>query len=211
MDAIYQAIKNLVKAFVNIFISLVDLLSGLLNGVAYVLGKLRPNISEKFHAIGDDTEVTAKHQGMKANIHFSGREEELVAEIRNELKEKVTSRERYYYLRTLAEENGDGFYFIVLSILVFALFGSTMLYSVGSSNATRILAAFVMAALCAVACVTIANYRKKVARRHLMKLILEEEFKDQWNEEKTKTEDAAGDASGAKIHPISEVNREEIG
>lgn len=127
------------------------------------------------------------------NIRFSGKEEELISEIRKELQEKVTNRERYYYLLATTEDHGEGFYFTVLAILVFALFGSTMLYSVGSSNGTRIMAAFIMAALCAAACVAIDMYRKTVIRRHLIRKVLEEEFKD---------------ISARESNPILETNQE---
>lgn len=254
MDAIYQSLKNLFKAFISIFVALVDLISGLLNGIAYVLGKLKPNVSERFHEIGrtaeamgvkdasevacsigaadtaETTKVADKSVSSKYGITFSGKEEILVSSIRSELKEKVTSKEKYYYLHAYAEGNGGSFYFIVLSILVFALFASTMLYSVGSSGGTRMLAAVIMAVLCAAACVAIARYRRNVMRKRIMKLILEEEFKDlNWKKEeqhqkqqeesnaqvydeaKSEADKNVPDNIGAKIHPISEISREEIG
>ena len=114
--------------------------------------------------------------------------------MREELREKVTSQERYYYLHAKTEENGNGFYVIVFAILAFALFASDMLYTIRSSDAIRILSAVIMAAICAVACIVVVQYRKKLARNRLVRLILEEEFKDiEWN----------------KIHPITEVSREE--
>ena len=48
MDAVYQAVKNFLKSFVNLFVAIIELFTTLINGVAFVIGKLRPHISEKY-------------------------------------------------------------------------------------------------------------------------------------------------------------------
>lgn len=200
MDQIYQALKGFVKSIINLFAAVIDLFAGIFDGIAFILGKIRPRASQRLNEIGErgfegrfgGIDRRALQGRMK--IGFSGNEETTVESIRNELKEKVTSRERYYCLYAKAEDTGSGFYMIVVGILSFALFASVMLYSVGSSREIRILAAAVMALICASACIAVVEYRKRLTRNRIMKLILEEEFKDiEW----------------CKIHPITEVPREE--
>jgi len=200
MDKIYQAVKGLLKAFVNLFASVIDLVAGVIDGVAGIFGKLKPRASQRLNEIrekgfesGNAGADVGVHRIGK-NVAFSGHEEELVDTIRKELQEKVTSKERYFCLYAKTEEHGNAFYCIILAILAFALFASTMLYSVDSLSSTRILAAVIMAVLCIAACVSILVYRKRIIRNRIVRVILEEEFKDrEW----------------CKIHPITEVNREE--
>ncbi|MDO4304067.1 MAG: hypothetical protein Q4D94_09130 [Bacillota bacterium] len=200
MDKIYQAVKGLLKAFVNLFAAVIDLIAGVFDGLAGILGKLRPRASQRLSEIrekgfeGGNADADSRLHKVRKIAVFSGNEEELVDAIRKELQEKVTSRERYFYLYAKAGENGNAVYCVILAILAFALFASTMLYSVGSVSSTRILAAVIMAVLCIIACVAIAKYRKKIMRNRIVRIILEEEFKDrEW----------------CKIHPITEVSREE--
>ncbi len=200
MDTIYQAVKELLKSFVNLFVAVINLIAGVINGLVGILGKLNPRASQKLNEISEKG-FEAKAEGndikkrrFREGVTLSGCEEEMAASIRKELQEKVTSKERYYYLHAQAEDQGHAFYCIILAILAFGLFASTMLYSVGSSIGTRIFAAVIMAALCIFVCVSIAKYRKRILRNRIAKVILEEEFKER---------------NWCKIHPISEVNREE--
>ena len=51
-----------------------------------------------------------------------------------------------------------------------------------------------MTAVCALACMAVMKYKKRLTRNRMMKLILEEEFREiEWH----------------KIHPITEMPREE--
>lgn len=200
MDNIYDAVKGFLKAIINLFVSIIDLFAGIINGIAFILGKLKPKASKRLSEIGEDGfegrlgGIDRRFLKRQETTAFSGNEEAAVDAVREELREKVTSQERYYYLYAKAEDSGNGFYVIVFAILAFAMFASNMLYTIRSSDGIRILSAVIMAAICAVACIVVVQYRKKLARNRLIRLILEEEFKDiEWG----------------KIHPITEVNREE--
>ena len=144
----------------------------------------------------------------------------MVTEIREQLAARVKTKEQYYYEHACMQESGSGLYMIVLSILTFALFGSTMLYSQGTKLSTRVLAAVIMAALCAAACVMIISIRKKVFRSRVARQILEAEFsgllKDQEMQqtveapETEKTEASEPEApEKEKILSISERAREQ--
>lgn len=246
MDNIYQSIKAFLKSFLNLFLAVVDLFTSLINGVASILVKLRPRISEKYTELKKESGNINISGNLKAakgkgyNLEFKGYEESIVEEIRSELKQKVTSKEKYYYLNACVASSGNGFYAIVLSIFVFALAGTVMLYSTSSYGEVRILAAVIMAVLCAVACIAIAKYQKKVVRNNLVKQILDQEFADKsWEEvdkadinneedEVTNASDQAGEGVPeideikvpeekeekreiAKIQPINVVGKEEIG
>lgn len=200
MDNIYDALKGFLKAIINLFVSVIDLFSGIINGIAVILGKLKPRASKRLNEIGENGfegrlgGIDRRLLTRKETTAFSGDEEAVVDTVREELREKVTSQERYYYLYAKAEDSGNGFYVIVFAILAFAMFASDMLYTIGSSEGIRLLSAVIMAIICAAACIVVVQYRKKLARNRLIRLILEEEFKDiEWG----------------KIHPITEVNREE--
>lgn len=91
MDAIYQAIKNLLKSFVNLFVAVVELFAGLINGVASLFLKLRP---EKFVLKGKNAGEKLK-MGKFAISGKIAADEELVCKVRNELKEKITDRNKY--------------------------------------------------------------------------------------------------------------------
>lgn len=199
MDHIYQAVKGFLKAIINLFVAVIDLFAGIIDGIAFIMERIRPRASKRLNEIGENgfegriASIDRRSAG-REKIGLSGNEEAVVEAIRSELREKVTSQERYYYLYAKAEDNGNGFYMIVAAIFSFALFASVMLYSAGSSREIRILAAAIMAVICASACIGVVEYRKKLVRSRLMKLILEEEFKGiEWH----------------KIHPITEVPREE--
>lgn len=99
MDAIYQAIKNLLKSFVNLFVAVVELFAGLINGAASLFLKLRPgelvlrgrNAGEKLKK--DKSALTGK----------TAANEELVCKVRNELKEKITDRNKYILAKAEVE------------------------------------------------------------------------------------------------------------
>lgn len=200
MDHIYEALKGFLKSIINLFVSVIDLFAGIINGIAFILGKLSPKASKRLNEIGENGfegrlgGIDRRILKRKETAAFSGNEEAVVDAVREELREKVTSQERYYYLHARAEESGNGFYVIVFAILAFALFASNMLYTIRLSDSIRLFSVLIMAVICAVACIVVVQYRKKLTRNRLIRLILEEEFKDiEWN----------------KIHPITEVNREE--
>ena len=96
MDMIYQTIKNLLKAVVNLFVAVIELISGVFNWLASLLLKLRPNAS------GTNDETTeGKSTGDKLmNGRFTRTKsvevnETLVQQVRDDLKERITSRDAY--------------------------------------------------------------------------------------------------------------------
>lgn len=99
MDAIYQAIKNLLKSFVNLFVAVVELFAGLINGVASLFLKLRP---EKFVLKGKNAGEKLK-MGKFAISGKIAADEELVCKVRNELKEKITDRNKYILAKAEVE------------------------------------------------------------------------------------------------------------
>lgn len=216
MDNIYQAIKAFFKAIINLFVAVIDLFAGLLNGIAYLFEKLKPKAAEKLHSLGTERESAAAKESRAVKENGAA----MVTEIREQLAARVKTREQYYYEHACMQESGSGLYMIVLSILTFALFGSTMLYSQGTKLSTRVLAAVIMAALCAAACVMIISIRKKVFRSRVARQILEAEFsgllKDQEMQqtveapETEKTEASEPEApEKEKILSISERAREQ--
>lgn len=99
MDAIYQAIKNLLKSFVNLFVAVVELFAGLINSVASLFLKLRP---EKFVLKGKNAGEKLK-MGKFAISGKIAADEELVCKVRNELKEKITDRNKYILAKAEVE------------------------------------------------------------------------------------------------------------
>ena len=196
MDNIYQAVKGFVRSIINLFVAVIDLFAGIIDGIAVILGKLRPRASKRLDEIAQSKEGLTKHRifGNNRLREASGNDEELVKEIRSELQEKVTSRERYYYFCAEAETEGSGFYAVALSAFALILVLSAMFFGLRPSSEVWVLAAAVMAAACAVVCILAARHQKKMKRNRIAKLILENEFRDiEWG----------------KIHPIREVVREE--
>ncbi len=200
MDNIYQSLKALLKSFLNLFLAVVDLFTGLINGLAAILVKLRPGVP------------SGKEEWKKISKKKKDNEEgDLVEDIRNELKQKVSSKEKYYYWSASASDNDIGFYAVVLSILILALTGTVMLYGVGSNREVRIFVAVVMTLVCAAACLAIIRCRKKVFRNRIVKQILEEEFSDKiWEVTEEKDPEIKSEAK-TKIQPINAVGKEEIG
>lgn len=96
MDMIYQTIKNLLKAVVNLFVAVIELISGVFNWLASLLLKLRPNES------GTNDETTeGKSTGDKlmngrfTRIKSVEVNETLVQQVRDDLKERITTRDAY--------------------------------------------------------------------------------------------------------------------
>lgn len=216
MDNIYQAIKAFFKAIINLFVAVIDLFAGLLNGIAFLFEKLKPKAAERLHSLGTEKEGAAAKESRAVKENGVA----MVTEIREQLAARVKTKEQYYYEHACMQESGSGLYMIVLSILTFALFGSTMLYSQGTKLSTRVLAAVIMAALCVAACVMIISIRKKVFRSRVARQILEAEFsgllKDQEVQqtveapETEKTEASEPEApEKEKILSISERAREQ--
>lgn len=187
MDSLYQAVKNLLKAILNLFVAIIDLFANLINGIAFILGKLHPHLSEKYVEIKNSRNYGEKMTNQKKS---SGREEELIQNIRNQLNNIVTGREKYYCLYAQVTENGSCFYAIALAILALIFTGEIVLCSGNSYGGTRLLAVVVMTLACAADCFVIMQFHKKTKRNRLVRQILEEEFKEKlW---KTGTEEMAG-------------------
>ena len=148
MDNIYQAIKAFFKAIINLFVAVIDLFAGLLNGIAFLFEKLKPKAAERLHSLGTEKEGAAAKESRAVKENGVT----MVTEIREQLAARVKTKEQYYYEHACMQESGSGLYMIVLAILTFALFGSTMLYSQGTKLSTRVLAAVIMAALCGSLC-----------------------------------------------------------
>ncbi len=111
MDNIYQAVKGFVRSIINLFVAVIELFAGIIDGMAVILGKLRPRASRRLDEIVQSKEGLAKH-GIFGNNRLReapGNDEELVKEIRSELQEKVTSRECYYYFLRKLKPMAAGF------------------------------------------------------------------------------------------------------
>lgn len=189
MDTVYAAVKNLLKACLNLLAAVIELLVGVLNGLAALFMRLRPKMGEIRKAAEDGL---ASENGKAEKFALAGwkqkaesrqakeamQAESLVNEIRNELKEKITDKEGYYYFCSQAKEKGNGFYLLaalmillvtqtVLAVLIFATRSSVRLFSV-----------LLLAAVYAVVCMAVWKHKKKQFRNQLTELILEEEFKN---------------------------------
>lgn len=111
MDTVYQAIKNLLKSFVNLFVAVVELFSGLINGIASLLLKLRPRITElqnkkaEDKALSNDGQIKSSSKTAEKGLVFDIRKQdtELVCAIRSELKDKITDRDQYIIAKANAE------------------------------------------------------------------------------------------------------------
>ena len=172
MDDIYYSIKGLLKAFLNLFLAFIDLVSGLINGLAAIRVRLRPHISQRYTELKDGKVI----KGKESILNTREQDEILVEEIRNELKQKVTSREKYYYLNACASNEGIGFYAVIVSVLLFALSGISMVFGISYYIEVRIAGIVMMFVLCLAACIIIIRHQKKILKNKLMKQILEEEF-----------------------------------
>ncbi len=196
MDQIYQAVKGFLKSVVNLFVAAIGLLAGIIDGIAFIMEKIKPRASRRFNEIGEKG-FEGRSFGWDRKV-FSGKEqaggEAAVESIRSELREKVTSREKYYCLYAKVQEDGNWLYMIVAAVLSLTLFVSIMLCTINSSREVRMIAIVFMTAVCALACMAVMKYKKRLTRNRMMKLILEEEFREiEWH----------------KIHPITEMPREE--
>lgn len=197
MDNIYQAIKEFVRSIGNLFVAVIGLFAGIIDGLAFVLGKLRPGVSRHLDEIAQRKADSTTRRGIFRSRGFakiSGDDEEFVREIRSELQEKVTSREWYYYFCAQAENEGNGFYAMVLSAFVLMVILSAMIFRLRLSIEVWVLAAVVMTMACAVVYILVVRHQKRLKRNRIARLILENEFRDiEWS----------------KIHPIREVVRDE--
>lgn len=184
VDNIYQSIKGLFKSLLNLLLAIIDLVTSLINGIAFILVRLRPHFSQK------NTELKGERgiHTQKSISDYRRREELLVEEIRNELKQKGISREQYYYLSVSAANEGFGLYAVVISVLLFALFGVNMLFSISDYEGIRFAGIALMAVLCIAACAAIVIHQKKILKNKLLMQILEEEFADKnWEQDDTDT------------------------
>ena len=115
MDMIYQTIKNLLKAVVNLFVAVIELISGVFNWLASLLLKLRPNAS----GTNDDT-TEGKSTGDKLmNGRFTRTKsvevnETLVQQVRDDLKERITTRDAYILAKAETRFLSEGSYLATL-------------------------------------------------------------------------------------------------
>lgn len=165
MDNIYEALKGLIKSIINLFVAIVSFFTGLIDGLAFILGKIRPKAS-------------FLNQNFHEKKEVSRSDEELVRQIRSELQEKVTSQEKYYYHHARLEDNGNGFYAVVLTVIVFVLAVCAMLYQARPSIEMGILVVAFMVVVGMAVCIAVDKHQKKNLRNYIAKIILEEEFKD---------------------------------
>ncbi len=93
MDAVYQSIKNLLKALINLLAAFIELFVRLINGLASIIARINFRSGRKKDGQADRTAgSSAKEAGS-----------ELVCEIREELKQKITGRDAYIMIRAEAE------------------------------------------------------------------------------------------------------------
>ena len=110
MDTVYQAVKNLFKSVLNLLAAVIELLAGILDGLAGLLKWMQPKMGEvqkkvKSGLAADNMSaegMTDKLAGWKVKAESRRAKENmqaeaLVNEIRNELKEKITNKESYYF------------------------------------------------------------------------------------------------------------------
>ncbi len=173
MDAVYQAIKNFFKSFINLFVAIIELLTSLINCIAYLLEKLHPSFSEKY----------AGKIGFIGRLKKKGYKEEQIQKIRNELEDKVTDKDKYYQICARLKEDGTGFYAIVLAIFFFVL-AAGLLLGIRMGGNIYVLMVIAGAFVCAASCLLISHRQKRVMENHLIALILEEEYKDRkWTQD----------------------------
>lgn len=94
MDAVYEAIKNLLKAVINLFAAVIDLFVRLINGLSSIVSKINFQSARKAK---DDLEIKAGEDSGKKE------DSELVDAIRCELKKKITNRDAYIMVKAEAE------------------------------------------------------------------------------------------------------------
>lgn len=99
MDAVYQAIKNLLKAFINLFVAIVELFAGIINGAASLFRKLSPG---EWGLKGKNTGEKLK-TGSFAVTGKMAADAELVSKVRIELNEKIKDRDTYILTKAEVE------------------------------------------------------------------------------------------------------------
>ncbi|MCX4351852.1 MAG: hypothetical protein OSJ60_09455 [Lachnospiraceae bacterium] len=202
VDNIYQSIKAFLKSFLNLLLAVIDLVTSLINGLASILIRLKPHISQKYSELKRENE-SKRNDSISNNF---GREEALVEEIRNECKQKVTSREKYFYIAASVSNEGDGFYAVVIAVLLFAFFGVSMIFGISTLWQARAVGIIAMAVLCIAGCIIISGHRKKMLKNRLLKKILEEEFSEKTWETIQTSEESQSDQT-AVIQAISVVGK----
>lgn len=96
MDMIYQTIKNLLKAIVNLFVAVIELFSGVFNWLASLLLKLRPDASGTKDEMAEGKPAGDKlMNGRFTRSRSAEVTEALVQRVRDDLKERITSRDAY--------------------------------------------------------------------------------------------------------------------
>ncbi|MBD5462484.1 MAG: hypothetical protein HDR24_05415 [Lachnospiraceae bacterium] len=214
MDAVYQAVKNFLKSFVNLFVAIIELFTTLINGVAFVIGKLRPHISEKYAELknnGSKLSDTARWgtKGKRGNVlEWKDGEEELAEKIRVQLNEKITGRNQYLFLYAKVSETNFSFYAIILSVLALVLAGGITLGSGYGSDDIFLFALIVMTLACAAACIMIIHNQKKEMYNRIIRQILEEEFRDRDWEKNSETA-AANQENEKSCETVTKQNEED--
>lgn len=213
MDAVYQAVKNFFKSFVNLFVAIIELFTTLINGVAFVIGKLRPHISEKYAELKNnrsklsDTARWGTKEKRGNVLEWKDGEEELAEKIRVQLNEKITGRNQYLFLYAKVSETNLSFYAIILSVLALVLAGGITLGSGYGGDDIFLFALIVMTLACAAACIMIIRNQKKEMYNRIIRQILEEEFRDRdW--EKT-SETAAKLENEKSCETVAKQNEED--
>lgn len=181
MDGVYQAVKSFLKSFVNLFVAIIELFTALINGIASLIGKLRPRISERYAELKSSGSKNNETAGWKIRwrgentLDFKNGEEILVEKIRTQLNEKITGKDQYLFFYARVREQNSGIYAIVLSVLALVLAGGIVVSGAGI-NDVRIFALIFMLLACAAACIVMICHQKQEVYRRISRLILEKEF-----------------------------------
>lgn len=174
MDNIYQALKGLCKAIVNLLVAVVDLLAGVINGIARFIEWIKPKTSVKLKDLGEQKEK------LFAKVSKADKKEQdqkvLVAQIREELAGRISSREDYYAEYVRLQESGHHSSVIWNMILMAALLVSVVIYTQNPGRNTLIPALLIFAAACAGVCFGVISAQKKEKRSAIALQLLEREF-----------------------------------
>lgn len=209
MDGVYQAVKSFLKSFVNLFVAIIELFTALINGMASLIGKLRPHISERYAELKSSSSNVGRARWRikwqsESTLDLRNGEEIVVEEIRTQLNEKVSSRDQYLFLYAKVKEKNINIYAIILLAFVLVLAGGIVVSGSTGSNEIRIFALIFMLLVCAAACLMMIRYQKQEVYRRIYRLILEEEFSSRFCGE---AEEAGED--GQVILMLKETSAEE--
>ncbi|GFI04923.1 hypothetical protein AALA79_00185 [Lachnospiraceae bacterium 64-25] len=216
MDGVYQAVKSFLKSFVNLFVAVIELFTALINGIASLIGKLRPRISDRYAELKSGGSKNNEAAGWKIKwreesaLDFNNGEEMLVEKIRIQLNEKITCRDQYLFFYARVKEQNAVIYGIVLSVLALVLAGGIVVSGAGS-NDVRIFVLIIMLLACAAACIVMIRYQKQDVYRRISRLILEKEFCDRFCDgaEAPKAEEDNGCQSSPDALMVKETSAEE--